>query len=156
MQHFKVNWKKVEVVTVPKPGKDPKIPQNRRPIILLSNMGQIYERILLNRLSSHVFISNLIPGKQFDFFVRLFYYSLVTETEYITSGLELKWTTVAVFLEISKAYDSTLHNLLSKLIQFKILCTSKIVRSQNGLKAFGVENHVSRCSTWLNTIPNTL
>ena len=29
VQHFPVIWKKAEVITILKPGKDPKIPQNR-------------------------------------------------------------------------------------------------------------------------------
>jgi Reverse transcriptase (RNA-dependent DNA polymerase). len=43
---------------------------------------------------------------------------LLRLTEKITSGLELKCSTVAAFLDISKAYDSTWHTrLIYKLIQ---------------------------------------
>jgi Reverse transcriptase (RNA-dependent DNA polymerase). len=46
---------------------------------------------------------------------------LLRLAEYITSGLELKWTTVAVFLDISNAYDSSWHTgLRFKWIQIKI------------------------------------
>jgi len=50
LQYFPDIGKKANVVTLPKPGKDPKIPSNRRPINLLSSLGIIYERIVLNRL----------------------------------------------------------------------------------------------------------
>jgi hypothetical protein len=37
--------------------------------------------------------------------------------EYVTSGFERKMTTIAVFLDISKAYDSTWHTgLIYKLV----------------------------------------
>jgi hypothetical protein len=36
LQHFPACWKKAEVVTIPKQGQDPKFPQNRRPISLVS------------------------------------------------------------------------------------------------------------------------
>ena len=46
LQHFPASWKRAQVITFPKPGKDPKFPQNRRPISLLDCLGKIYERIL--------------------------------------------------------------------------------------------------------------
>jgi Reverse transcriptase (RNA-dependent DNA polymerase). len=91
LQHFPINWKKAKVVTIPKSGKYPKIPQNRRPISLLSNLRKIYERILLNSLSSHIFASNLIPEEQFGFIPGCYTcQQLLRLTEYITSALELK------------------------------------------------------------------
>ena len=50
--------KKAEVVTIPKPGKDPKFPQNRKPISLLSGLGKIYERILLDRMNKFIFTND--------------------------------------------------------------------------------------------------
>ena len=41
LQHLPESWKKAEVVTIPKKGEDPKIPQNRRPISLLSSLGKV-------------------------------------------------------------------------------------------------------------------
>ena len=46
---------------------------------------------------------------------------LLRLTEYITSGFELKCSTVATFLDISKAYDSTWHTGLPyKLIPMNL------------------------------------
>jgi Reverse transcriptase (RNA-dependent DNA polymerase). len=110
------------VVTLPRPGKDPKIPNNRRPISLLSSLGKIYERILLNRLSSYVFANNLIPEEQFGFMPGCSTtQQLLCLTEYISSGIDNKCSTVAVFLDISKAYDSTWYTwLIHKLIQMSV------------------------------------
>ena len=41
--------------------------------------------------------------------------------EYVTSGFERKMTTIAVFLDISKAYDSTWHTgLIYKLVTMNV------------------------------------
>ena len=48
LQHFPVYWKKG--ATIPKEGKDPKVPQNRIPISILSCLGKIYEKIVLEKL----------------------------------------------------------------------------------------------------------
>ena len=50
-----------------KQGKDPKFPQNRSPISLLSSLGKIYEKILLEKLKKFVFTNNLIPDQKFGF-----------------------------------------------------------------------------------------
>ena len=77
-----------EVVTIPKKGKDPKTPQYRRPISLLSCLGKVYERILLKGLNSQVTANNLVPDVQFGFMPgRSTTHQLLRLTEYITSGL---------------------------------------------------------------------
>ena len=50
LQHFPTCWKKAEVVTIPKQGKDPKFPQNRRPISLLSCLCSENERVSIDAL----------------------------------------------------------------------------------------------------------
>jgi Reverse transcriptase (RNA-dependent DNA polymerase). len=118
LQHFPETWKKADVVTIPKQGKDPKFPQNRRPISLLSCLGKVYEKIILERFKKFVFTNNLIPDEQFGFIPGCSTtHQLIRLMEYITSGFERKMTTVAVFLDINKAYDSTWHTgLIYKLL----------------------------------------
>ena len=94
MQHFPTCWKKAEVVTIPKQGKYPMFPQNRRPISLLSFLGKIYEMILLERLKKVVFTNNLIPDEQFGFMPGCSTtHQLTRLMEYVTSGFERKMTT---------------------------------------------------------------
>ena len=73
----------------------------------------------MNRLNSLVIANNIVPDEQFGFMPgRSTTYQLLNLTECITSGLELKCSTVATFLNISKAYYSTWHmGLIYKLIQ---------------------------------------
>ena len=48
-------------------------------------------------------------------------HQLLRLTEYITSGLELKRSTVAFFLDISKTYNATWHTgLIYKLIKINV------------------------------------
>jgi hypothetical protein len=46
LSHFLTPWKDAKIITLPKPGKDSKIPQNLWPISLLSLMGKLFEVIL--------------------------------------------------------------------------------------------------------------
>jgi hypothetical protein len=42
------------VVALPKPGKDPKFPQNLRPTSLLSSTGKVFEKVILQILQKHI------------------------------------------------------------------------------------------------------
>ena len=71
---------------------------------------QNFPWILLKRLTCHVFANNLVPEEQFGLCRVVPQLSkLLRLTEAISSGLDRKWTTVAVFLNINKTYDSTWH-----------------------------------------------
>jgi hypothetical protein len=41
LSHFPSSWKEAKIITLPKPGKDPKFPQNLRLISLLSTTGKL-------------------------------------------------------------------------------------------------------------------
>jgi hypothetical protein len=45
--HFPNSWKEAKVITLQNPGKDPKFPQNLRPITLLSTTGKLFEKVVL-------------------------------------------------------------------------------------------------------------
>ena len=47
---FPPAWKYGVVLALPKPGKPPLFPQNRRPIQLLSTLGKTFERLIYRRL----------------------------------------------------------------------------------------------------------
>ena len=70
----------------------------------------------------HVSANNLIPEEQFGFMPGCSTtLQLPRLMEYITSGFERRWSTIAVFLDINKAYDSTWHSgLIYKFIQLKV------------------------------------
>jgi hypothetical protein len=59
-----------KVVALPKPGNDPKRPQNLRPISLLPSTGKLFEKIILQILQKHIGGRNLLNASQFGFHVR--------------------------------------------------------------------------------------
>jgi hypothetical protein len=60
LSHFPASWKEAKVVTLPKPGKDPKIPQNLRSIRLLPLTGQLFEKTILQIFQKHIGERNLL------------------------------------------------------------------------------------------------
>lgn len=118
LHYFPLPWKNANIVTIPKQGKNPLLPQNRRPISLLNTLGKVYERIILIRIQKHALY--VTPDTQFGFVPqRSTTLQLLRLVEYIQSGFNHFEHTVAVFLDVEKAYDSVwFSGLLYKLIQF--------------------------------------
>lgn len=120
--YFPQIWKETTIITFPKPGKSPRLVSNHRPISLLNTMGKIYERIILKRLSEYILSRHIIPDEQFGFMPnRSTVHQLTRITEYITRGFHYRYSTIAAFLDIEKAYDTVWHNgLIAKLILLQI------------------------------------
>jgi hypothetical protein len=53
LSHFPKSWMEAKLITLPKPNKDPKFPQNLRPINLLSITGNIFEKVILKIVQRH-------------------------------------------------------------------------------------------------------
>jgi hypothetical protein len=65
--HFPTSWKEANVVALPKPGKDPKFPQNLSPISLLPSMDKVFVKVILEIVKIHIGERNLLNASQFDF-----------------------------------------------------------------------------------------
>lgn len=118
LQKFPSRWKSANVIFFQKPGKSPKLPQNYRPISLLSAIGKIAEKIIQNRLVNQVTELSLLPDEQFGF--RSDHSTtdqVVRVTEYFSAGLNFKEIGGAIFLDVSKAFDTVWHEgLIYKLL----------------------------------------
>jgi hypothetical protein len=67
LRHFPARWKTANVIFIPKPGKNPKFPQNHRPISLLSTVGKVVAKLIHSRLTKIIDDNRTIPDEQFGF-----------------------------------------------------------------------------------------
>ncbi|GBM26398.1 putative RNA-directed DNA polymerase from transposon X-element [Araneus ventricosus] len=117
--YFPLRWKQANIIMLSKPGKDPKFPQSYRPISLLSSLGKIFEKVLQKRINSYCDSNNIIPKEQFGFRAQhSTIHQLLRVTNSITEGMNNKFYTGGIFLDIQKAFDRVWHDgLIYKLIQ---------------------------------------
>jgi hypothetical protein len=117
MSHFPNLWNKAKVIILPKPGKDPKFPQYLCPISFLSTTGKLFEKVIPKLLQKHIEEKGLLNVSKFVFRA---HHSTTLEymrlTHHVTINFNNIMSTVAVFLDIEKAFDTTWHSgLLYKL-----------------------------------------
>ena len=98
---------------IPKPTKNQQTPDNHRPISLLNTMSQIFERIILRKLNIH------IKTRHDQHAFRTGNSSttlLITLTDDLNQRSQKREKTVAVFLDVVKAFDRVWHQgLIHKL-----------------------------------------
>jgi hypothetical protein len=121
LPHFPKPWKEAKVITLPKPGKDPKFPQNLRPISLLSTIGKLFQKVILKIVRRHTEERALLNASQFGFHAR---HSTTLQCMRLTDHVPLifnsNMSTDAGFMDIEKAFDTTCHlGLLHKLSELK-------------------------------------
>jgi hypothetical protein len=104
LSHFPTSWKEAKVVTLPKPVKYPKIPQNLRPSSLLPSTGKVFEKIVLQIFQKHIGEMNLLNESQFCFRAR---HSTTLQcmrlADHVTLNFNNKMFAAAVFLDIEKS-----------------------------------------------------
>lgn len=112
LRTFPARWKCATVIFIPKPGKDPKFPQNHRPISLLSAPGKVVERIFRARLADFANDNGVLPDEQFGF--RPSHSSadqLLRLSEFVSVSRSWnKMCTAVIFLDVAKAFDSVWHD----------------------------------------------
>lgn len=116
-RHLPENWKKAEIIVIPKAGKKPEEVESYRPISLLPIISKLFERLYLKRLMQHVTLEEIIPKHQFGFREK---HSTIQQVhrlvDKIERALEDKKVVSAVFLDVAKAFDKVWHQgLLAKL-----------------------------------------
>jgi len=115
--HFPTVWKHARLISILKPGKDPALPSSYRPISLLDTIGKLFEKILITKIFHEVNMRGLLGNEQFGFCPRhSTSLQLARLVEKITGNFGEKRLTGAVFLDVSKAFDSVwIDGLLYKL-----------------------------------------
>ncbi|GBP34003.1 Probable RNA-directed DNA polymerase from transposon BS [Eumeta japonica] len=120
--YFPLAWKEAEVIGIHKPGKPRDLPASYRPISLLSGLGKLFDKILKTRLSDHLLGKGLIIDEQFGFRpAHSCLQQVFRLVEYVSEGFETERSTVAVFFDVAKAFDSVWHaGLIYKLYSLQV------------------------------------
>lgn len=110
-------FKKTKIIALLKPGKPDDKPESYRPIALLSVVFKLFERLLYNRIAMD--IDKLVPDVQAGFRPkRSCAEQVLTLTNHIEAGFQLKMKTGVVFIDLTAAYDTVWKmGLLYKLIK---------------------------------------
>lgn len=111
--HFPTNWKIGQVIVLPKPGKDRRKAENYRPITLLCTLSKVFERLLLRHLVPHI----QPRPEQFGFRAgHSTTLQLTRVLHHMATAMNKKEHTVAVLLDMEKAFDRVWHEgLIYKL-----------------------------------------
>ena len=87
--------------------------KNYRPISLLPSLSKIIEKIILNKLITFFDKHNILNMHQHGFRPKYSTSTALTDVlDYITHSIDNKLSVIALFVDISKAFDSLNHNIL--------------------------------------------
>lgn len=139
LHHFPASWKIAKVILIPKPGKSRLFPQNFRPISLLPAISKIFERLLLSRIWPY--LDGYIRPEQFGFRKdHSTTQQLVRVVNKLVDNANLNLCSVAVLLDVSKAFDKVWHQgLLYKLAESPVPpCVVHLLRSYLTGRSFRV------------------
>lgn len=111
INYFPKSWKTAVIIPIAKPNKDHTKVENYRPISLLPTLSKIFEKAILTRLNKFLALNNVIPNEQFGFRNNhSTAHQLLRLTDYIASNFQKSKHTLALFLDIEKAFDRVWHN----------------------------------------------
>lgn len=121
ISYFPVKWKIGKIIPIAKSNGDPTNPKSYRPISLLSNIGKIFERLILERLQCFETLNKIFIPQQFGFRnEHSTVHQILRITEDAALGFNKNQSTGLVLLDLEKAFDSVWHDgLIHKLSELK-------------------------------------
>ena len=104
---FPDSYRRADIVSLPKAGKDRTRPENYRPISLTNTISRLFESIIHKRLYAFCEIHRILPQSQFAYRKgRSSIDPLILITQDIKDGFKRSRTTRMVQLDITKAFDT--------------------------------------------------
>ena len=118
--YYPERWRTAIIVPIPKPGKDPKIPTNYRPISLTCCLSKLLEKIINVRTMTYLERNHNIMKHQSGFRAnRSTTDNLIQFENFVLTSMSRRNHALAVFFDISKAYDMAWrYKVISQLKQF--------------------------------------
>ena len=114
---FPQSWSDATIIPIAKPGKDPTVPGNYRPIALTSCVCKTFERVVNERLVWYLEANHILTEYQSGFRKRRSRTDQLVRLEsYIREAFVRRERVVSVFFDLEKAYDTTWkHGILRDL-----------------------------------------
>lgn len=144
---FPTALKHAIIVPIHKNG-DKGVVGNYRPISILTSLSKIFEKVINKRIIEYLELNHLLSSNQYGFRRGKSTSEAVLKlTDFVTKNLDSKKKTLAIFLDLAKAFDSvSIPKLLDKLehlgirgIQHKLITNYMSGRTQS----VKVSDHVS-------------
>ena len=115
---FPTKLKIAKVIPIYKKG-DPKLMENYRPISLLPTISKIFERVAYNQLSDYIFKNDILYSSQYGFRKKhSTEFAALELTDHILQEMDKGYLPIALFLDLSKAFDTLNHKILIHKLNF--------------------------------------
>ena len=93
--------------------EDAEVFSNYRPVSLLPCFSKILERLVFNRCTDYIDNKQILNPKQFGFRSKHSTFMAIEQmVDKVTAAVERNETTIGIFLDLSKAFDTIDHNIL--------------------------------------------